>query len=683
MFQLSKSKLHLRGNLLSQVRRDTPTVDHIPSSVPATARSSSSRGPLSASSSVAESPTSAPRVSDYYRQAYQSSSALKRSVRKQVVVSYDNNSSDDLSDHHHQQCTSPLTSAPPSMNRCSSPRTFLLALFADDSPQFPVRLLPNMDVNMQLDNQGHTALHWAAAMGRYHLAKYLVSHGAHVCVRNTAGETPLMKASFLPTSYELSTFEHLVPLLAQSIPCQDSKRRTILHHLTLSCGSARRGGMARYYFDCLVKYLVHEPPSADIPDNDQTARHALAPNDNNDRAMCRRMIDWQDRNGDTALNLASRAKVPFVATTLLKLGASKWIQNTTGLSPVDFGVNECEHSGTFSSCMDGMAPPKQPELDAMFGKSPVFTDEDIQWEVPVTTKDPVSGDATEANANAAAASFNFNESVAYENRHIIGGLVANDELIVLTASQTLRNPNAIIDDQGHTAMHWSASLGRDNLVRLLLQIGASITSANYCGETPLIRLVRVPNSYETGSAGLIISCLASTLLSQDIHGKTALHHIAHSASILGHTASSQSYLRHVLRERPDLVAHAIHCKDLNGDTPVAIAERMGNQALVAELVAAGYAVAYPVRNIRTDERISSTNVSSNKFDKGLSRATLPVVPIFVASIQDRPTHLACIAEAADAPTRSQTNSSTNLIIDDTTKMEADIPLQSSDSAISV
>ncbi|KAG1466389.1 hypothetical protein G6F46_001884 [Rhizopus delemar] len=71
--------------------------------------------------------------------------------------------------------------------------------------------------------------------------------------------------------------------------------------------------------------------------------------------------------------------------------------------------------------------------------------------------------------------------------------------------------NVIIDDEGHTSLHWAAAMGRLKLVNILIDLGADIYRVNYKGQTALMR--RQNNFSE----------LMSILNVQDIYGDTALN----------------------------------------------------------------------------------------------------------------------------------------------------------------
>ncbi|MFA5075051.1 MAG: ankyrin repeat domain-containing protein [Candidatus Babeliales bacterium] len=54
-------------------------------------------------------------------------------------------------------------------------------------------LLHGVDINT-VDNEGETALHWAAAKGKFNIASFLVQNGANTAIQDLAGYTPLIRA---------------------------------------------------------------------------------------------------------------------------------------------------------------------------------------------------------------------------------------------------------------------------------------------------------------------------------------------------------------------------------------------------------------------------------------------------------------------------------------------------------
>ncbi|KAI9184257.1 transcriptional regulator swi6 [Blastocladiella emersonii ATCC 22665] len=122
------------------------------------------------------------------------------------------------------------------------------------------------DVNLVIDDQGNTPLHWAAALARLPVLRELVARGADVCRANAAGETPLMRAVVGPNNYDAQTFPEVLVALADSLWQVDTRGRTVLHHLVHAMTMANMRGLAaaKYYLQTLSAYLVASHPADQV-----------------------------------------------------------------------------------------------------------------------------------------------------------------------------------------------------------------------------------------------------------------------------------------------------------------------------------------------------------------------------------------------------------------------------------
>ncbi|KAI8639674.1 hypothetical protein BD408DRAFT_453041 [Parasitella parasitica] len=136
-------------------------------------------------------------------------------------------------------------------------RSLLMNLFLSDdpnaTPSLPALLTKDMNIDLVIDEQGHTALHWAAALGRLHIVSLLIEHGANVCRVNYKGETPLMRAAMITCCYENKNFAEIVEIMIDAIPVTDQRGRTILHHIALTAAVEGYTDAAIYYMKRLVK----------------------------------------------------------------------------------------------------------------------------------------------------------------------------------------------------------------------------------------------------------------------------------------------------------------------------------------------------------------------------------------------------------------------------------------------
>ncbi|KAL7280891.1 hypothetical protein ACG7TL_005835 [Trametes sanguinea] len=182
------------------------------------------------------------------------------------------------------------------------------------------------DIDLVLDEQGHTALHLAASTARHSVVAALVEAGADIHRGNYNGETPLMRACLATPCFDTQTFHTLVAALHPSIRTLDTARRSVFHHIAASAGVKGRATAARYYLDQINLWIV-----------------------NNEQADFKSIIDIQDEHGDTALNIAARVGNRGLVRALLDAGANRLLANKLGLRPGDFGVETEELGGSARS----------------------------------------------------------------------------------------------------------------------------------------------------------------------------------------------------------------------------------------------------------------------------------------------------------------------------------------------
>ncbi|KAG5462513.1 MAG: hypothetical protein BJ554DRAFT_4819 [Olpidium bornovanus] len=199
-------------------------------------------------------------------------------------------------------------------------RAMLMAMFLNEDPNHVPDILvgdampPDLDIDMVIDDQGHTAVHWAAALSRIGVLRLLVKKGADVNRVNYTGETALERAVLVTNNYDTQSFPQLLDILQDSIPVRDKKNRTVLHHIVLTAGIKGRATSANYYMACLLEWTA------------QNGRNVSE------------IVDVQEKNGDTALNVAARIGNQALIAKLVEVGASRYIENKVGLKPEDFGV---------------------------------------------------------------------------------------------------------------------------------------------------------------------------------------------------------------------------------------------------------------------------------------------------------------------------------------------------------
>jgi ankyrin repeat protein len=182
-------------------------------------------------------------------------------------------------------------------------------------------LSSQIDVDIIIDDQGHTPLHLAASMARLHIVEMLIANGADIHRGNYLGETPLIRACLATHNADQQTFHNLVTYLHFSIRTLDTSRKSVVHHVVALAGVKGRAVAARYYLDQVFLWIAE-----------------------NQGGDFKSVVDLQDEHGDTALNIAARVGNRSLVRTLLDVGANRLLPNKLGLRPGDFGV-ETEASG--------------------------------------------------------------------------------------------------------------------------------------------------------------------------------------------------------------------------------------------------------------------------------------------------------------------------------------------------
>ncbi|KAI9307814.1 hypothetical protein BJ944DRAFT_285919 [Cunninghamella echinulata] len=173
-------------------------------------------------------------------------------------------------------------------------------------------------------------------------------------------------------------------------------------------------------------------------------------------------------------------------------------------------------------------------------------------------------------------------------RHFISGDNRVPSLLIHPPSDL--DFNIIIDDEGHTSLHWAAAMGHLKIVKLLIHHGADIYRVNYKGQTALIRSVLFTNNFERRSFPLMLDMLRKTIFNIDKKDQTVFHHIASTAGWKGKVHASRYYmdcLMEKIRSQKEDLARVLNVQDVYGDTALTIASRIGNKKLVRLLVDAG------------------------------------------------------------------------------------------------
>lgn len=163
-------------------------------------------------------------------------------------------------------------------------------------------------INRHIDNQNHSALHWAAAMGDIPIVSEFLKLGANIRARNIRGETPVMRAIIFTNNYEKGTMNELVDLLQPTLQDRDDFGGTVFHHAAALTLSLTKKKCARNYLEILLNKL-----------GDSMSQQEFF-----------NFINLKDHKGDTALHIVARNEAKRCIQTLQGRGVASDIPNAKG-----------------------------------------------------------------------------------------------------------------------------------------------------------------------------------------------------------------------------------------------------------------------------------------------------------------------------------------------------------------
>lgn len=204
---------------------------------------------------------------------------------------------------------------------------------------------PNVPLNLNIpvDEHGNSPLHWLTSIANLELVKELIKTGSDRLLGDNNGESPLVKAIKSVNNYDSGTFEELLDYLYPCLILLDSMNRSILHHIVITSGVGGCAAAAKYYLDILMGWLVKKearPVAVSVSDkkSDNHSKGDIILDQLNLNWLIKNMLNAQDSNGDTCLNIAARLGNVAIVEALLDYGSDAYIANKSGLRPVDFGV---------------------------------------------------------------------------------------------------------------------------------------------------------------------------------------------------------------------------------------------------------------------------------------------------------------------------------------------------------
>lgn len=177
------------------------------------------------------------------------------------------------------------------------------------------------------------------------------------------------------------------------------------------------------------------------------------------------------------------------------------------------------------------------------------------------------------------------------------------------------NPDWHIDSDGHTALHWAASMGDLEVMKQLKSFNANIDARNIRGETPLMRAMIFTNCMDKQTCPKVAQELIATVKSQDNNGKTAIHHAADLTQYRTKQHCARYYLDVLLNKvcevyDPDDVQHILDIQDIEGNTAAHIAANNKARKCLRALMGRGANIEIPnIHGRRVEELIPELNQS--------------------------------------------------------------------------
>ncbi|GME84960.1 unnamed protein product [Ambrosiozyma monospora] len=224
----------------------------------------------------------------------------------------------------------------------------LITFFSSDNvpiPQFLLTPPPDFQINNAIDSEGHTPLHWAAALASQNIIHLLISHDADPLILNLAGMNCLSKLIHFTNSYDMRNFKPILGMLRQCLIVPDCKGRTPLHYLVELSEVANKFNCLCYYFEEIVKFVQFQQREAErvngSDSNSPTASNSKSKSNGSSKNLLKILINHKDNSGQTALHLALKSGVPWFIKSLIQYGADVGLVGGASSIPVSV-LNELE-----------------------------------------------------------------------------------------------------------------------------------------------------------------------------------------------------------------------------------------------------------------------------------------------------------------------------------------------------
>lgn len=235
----------------------------------------------------------------------------QRLLHQKGTLSQSTNDANWSQEELHRDSDTSLSSQEGNRQKVTDEDTFaaeLLHFFSEDNAPIPPFLYnppPEFNINQAIDDEGHTALHWAASIGNASLVHLLLSKGANALVVNNHGLNPLSKCISFNNCHELRNFSQILDALEVCLIHTDINGRTPLHYLCqFSKMTSKLVSLTHYLEQIFSKLTVMTQKNGSTGVN-----------------LMKNVIDHQDVNGDTCLHLAAWSGCTQFVKFLLNHGA--------------------------------------------------------------------------------------------------------------------------------------------------------------------------------------------------------------------------------------------------------------------------------------------------------------------------------------------------------------------------
>ncbi len=243
--------------------------------------------------------------------------------------------------------------------------------------------LRSVEIDTPIDDNGQTALHLAATLGKIPLVEDLVSRGANRFRGDLEGQTALVRAIHATNCYEGNSFDKLLDILYPVIGVIDNKGRTVLHHIAYTCGRKGCSDACKYYLETLLEWIVRRGPT--LPKGQAIGLSEFI----------KHVVNLPDRNGDTCLNIAAMVGNKHIIQQLLEVGADPTKPNKAGVRPVDCGI------GLEADVKAGLSGKREDEKDSKYsGKNAVTSDQSNTLLVAADAEKSAVNEASTATSNS-------------------------------------------------------------------------------------------------------------------------------------------------------------------------------------------------------------------------------------------------------------------------------------------